>query len=105
MLRNYDRSQTVWNDNNEYKHKIQEEMQRTINIKQACHHSIQNNYPLICYLYNKEWKAQNHDCLLVCMAEMTGRGNGGHYIKKNSQDLLYCYIYSIPISKLQWLWQ
>jgi hypothetical protein len=34
---------SVWKGNNEYKHKIQEEMQKSINIWQACHHSVQNN--------------------------------------------------------------
>jgi len=58
MLRNYDRSETVWNDNTEYKHKIQEEMQRTINIRQACHYSIQNN--LSSYLFPKIIRNERH---------------------------------------------
>ena len=58
MLWNCDRSQTVWNDNNEYKHKIQEEIQRTINIRQACHHSFQNI--ISSYLYPKIIRNESH---------------------------------------------
>jgi hypothetical protein len=66
MLQNYDRSQTVCNDNSEYKHKIQEEMQRTINIKPACHHSVQNN--LSSYLFPKIMRNDRHKIMTAYLS-------------------------------------
>ena len=66
MLWNYDRSQTVWNKKNEYKHKIQEEKHKTINIRQACHHSIQNNF--FSYLFSNIIRNERHNLMTAYLS-------------------------------------